>query len=162
MDFTTTGEKLASVGQAPDFMLTVWDWKLEKVILHCKAFGQDISKVTYSVASAVGGSFGVLPWQDGLRVAQERRSSTCHGSLWTYCSCIRRLPFFGPESLDSKFLAVGFLHVCTSARILFDRELARLPLFRQRLRYPHTAEIEYIVLPSPFGRFPFHQTTKVA
>lgn len=46
MDFTTTGEKLASVGQAPDFMLTVWDWVNEKVILHCKAFGQDVAKVT--------------------------------------------------------------------------------------------------------------------
>lgn len=45
MDFTTTGEKLASVGQAPDFMLTVWDWVNEKVILHCKAFGQDVAKV---------------------------------------------------------------------------------------------------------------------
>lgn len=45
MDFTITGEKLASVGQAPDFMLTVWDWKYEKVILHCKAFGQDVAKV---------------------------------------------------------------------------------------------------------------------
>ena len=46
IDFTTTGEKLASVGQAPDFMLTVWDWVNEKVILHCKAFGQDVAKVT--------------------------------------------------------------------------------------------------------------------
>lgn len=45
MDFTTNGEKLASVGQNPDFMLTVWDWAHEKVILHCKAFGQDVSKV---------------------------------------------------------------------------------------------------------------------
>lgn len=45
MDFTVTGEKLASVGQAPDYMLTVWDWAKEKVILHCKAFGQDVAKV---------------------------------------------------------------------------------------------------------------------
>lgn len=49
MDFTVTGEKLASVGQAPDFMLTVWDWKYEKVILHCKAFGQDVAKVRTSI-----------------------------------------------------------------------------------------------------------------
>lgn len=45
MDFTTNGERLASVGQDPDFMLTVWNWAQEKVILHCKAFGQDVSKV---------------------------------------------------------------------------------------------------------------------
>ena len=45
VDFTITGEKLASVGQAPDFMLTIWDWVEEKILLHCKAFGQDVAKV---------------------------------------------------------------------------------------------------------------------
>ncbi|CAM9292208.1 unnamed protein product, partial [Discosporangium mesarthrocarpum] len=48
LDFTTNGAKLASVGQAPDYMLTVWDWEQEKVILHCKAFGQDVTKVSFS------------------------------------------------------------------------------------------------------------------
>lgn len=58
MDFTVTGEKLASVGQAPDFMLTVWDWKYEKVILHCKAFGQDVAKV-YTYVPSIGIVFHV-------------------------------------------------------------------------------------------------------
>lgn len=58
MDFTVTGEKLASVGQAPDFMLTVWDWKYEKVILHCKAFGQDVAKV-YAYVTSIGLVFQV-------------------------------------------------------------------------------------------------------
>ncbi|CAM9470484.1 unnamed protein product [Choristocarpus tenellus] len=47
LDFNGNGEKLASVGQAPDFMLTVWDWREERVILHCKAFGQDVTKVSF-------------------------------------------------------------------------------------------------------------------
>lgn len=45
LDFSQSGDKLASVGQSPDFMLTIWDWAQEKVILHCKAFGQDVAKV---------------------------------------------------------------------------------------------------------------------
>ena len=36
------GLKLASVGGSPDFMLTVWDWKQEAIVLRTKAFSQDI------------------------------------------------------------------------------------------------------------------------
>ena len=42
LNFNTNGDKLASVGQDPDFMLTVWDWKSESVILRSKAFSQVI------------------------------------------------------------------------------------------------------------------------
>lgn len=42
------GDKLASVGSAPDFMLTVWDWKQESIILRYKAFSQEVYKVTFS------------------------------------------------------------------------------------------------------------------
>lgn len=31
---------MASISMAPDFLLTVWDWELERVALHAKAFGQ--------------------------------------------------------------------------------------------------------------------------
>ena len=48
LDFSPTGEKLASVGSAPDFMLTVWDWRQEKVMLRTKAFSQDVYKVAFS------------------------------------------------------------------------------------------------------------------
>ena len=36
LDFSPSGEKLASVGSHPDYMMTIWDWK--KV----KTFGSDI------------------------------------------------------------------------------------------------------------------------
>ena len=36
------GLKIASVGGSPDFMLTVWDWKQEAIVLRTKAFSQDI------------------------------------------------------------------------------------------------------------------------
>ena len=48
LDFSPKGDKLASVGSAPDYMLTVWDWKNEQVILRSKAFSQDIYKVAFS------------------------------------------------------------------------------------------------------------------
>ena len=34
------GDKLASLGSTPDYMLTIWDWKREKIILRSKAHGQ--------------------------------------------------------------------------------------------------------------------------
>ena len=49
MDFSPgDGALLASVGGSPDFMLTVWDWKKENVLLRSKAFSQDIYRVTFS------------------------------------------------------------------------------------------------------------------
>ena len=48
LDFSPKGDKLASVGSAPDYMLTVWDWKNEQVILRSKAFSQDVYKVAFS------------------------------------------------------------------------------------------------------------------
>lgn len=48
LDFSPKGDKLASVGSAPDYMLTLWDWRNEQVILRSKAFSQDIYKVAFS------------------------------------------------------------------------------------------------------------------
>eukprot|EP00741_Cyanophora_paradoxa_P024460 tig00022075_g23617.t1 len=48
LTFNADGSKLASVGSAPDYMLTVWNWKLERTILRSKAFSQEIFRVTFS------------------------------------------------------------------------------------------------------------------
>lgn len=42
------GRLMASVGASPDFMLTVWDWERENIVLRSKAFSQDIYRVTFS------------------------------------------------------------------------------------------------------------------
>ncbi|XP_038057956.1 cilia- and flagella-associated protein 44-like isoform X2 [Patiria miniata] len=47
-DFNPAGTLLASVGCAPDYMLTVWDWLNETIVLRSKAFSQDIFRVTFS------------------------------------------------------------------------------------------------------------------
>lgn len=53
MDFSPgDGDLLASVGGDPDFMLTVWDWAKEKIVLRYKAFSQEIYRVTFSPENA--------------------------------------------------------------------------------------------------------------
>ncbi|KAM8976941.1 cilia- and flagella-associated protein 44 [Pelodytes ibericus] len=48
VDFNAVGMLLASVGSSPDYMLTLWDWKQEKIILRSKAFSQEVFQVTFS------------------------------------------------------------------------------------------------------------------
>ncbi len=48
VDFNSDGSLLASVGSAPDFMLTVWDWRQEEVMLSCKAISQEVYRVSFS------------------------------------------------------------------------------------------------------------------
>jgi WD40 repeat protein len=47
ISFSYDGDKLASVGSAPDYMLTVWDWQQERIILRSKAFSQEVFNVTF-------------------------------------------------------------------------------------------------------------------
>lgn len=46
--FSADGEKLATVGSFPDYMLTVWDWNREQIILRTKAFSQEVYRVRFS------------------------------------------------------------------------------------------------------------------
>ncbi|KAL1522827.1 hypothetical protein AB1Y20_017796 [Prymnesium parvum] len=49
--FSPDGSKLATVGSYPDYMLTVWDWAREAIILRSKAFSQEVYRVTFSPRS---------------------------------------------------------------------------------------------------------------
>jgi len=46
--FDKTGEMLATVGGFPDYLLHVWDWKKEAVMLRAKAFSQEVFNVSFS------------------------------------------------------------------------------------------------------------------
>ena len=46
--FTPDGATLATVGSAPDYMLTIWDWRAERVVLRCKAFSQEVYTLAFS------------------------------------------------------------------------------------------------------------------
>ncbi|XP_068609203.1 cilia- and flagella-associated protein 44 [Brachionichthys hirsutus] len=48
VDFNKDGSLLASVGTAPDFMLTVWDWRQEQVTLRAKAISKEVFTVRFS------------------------------------------------------------------------------------------------------------------
>ncbi|XP_047426661.1 cilia- and flagella-associated protein 44-like [Mugil cephalus] len=48
VDFNQEGSVLASVGSAPDYMLTLWDWRQEEVMLSCKAFSREVYRVSFS------------------------------------------------------------------------------------------------------------------
>lgn len=57
VEFSKRGDKLASVGSAPDYTITVWNWKSQKVILKSKAFSQEVYRVSFS------------PYTDGVLVS---------------------------------------------------------------------------------------------
>jgi WD40 repeat protein len=46
--FSGSGDYLASVGSEPDYLLTVWDWKQERLLLKSKAFSQEVYRVSFS------------------------------------------------------------------------------------------------------------------
>ena len=48
VEFSSSGTKLASLGGAPDYTLTVWDWLSQGVILKSKAFSQEVFRVSFS------------------------------------------------------------------------------------------------------------------
>ncbi|XP_068191514.1 cilia- and flagella-associated protein 44-like [Antennarius striatus] len=49
VDFNTNGSLLAGVGNAPDYMLTLWNWRQEQVTLRAKAVSQEAFKVRFSL-----------------------------------------------------------------------------------------------------------------
>lgn len=45
--FNQAGDRLATVGSYPDFMLTVWDWRSGCTLLRSKAFSQEVYCVSF-------------------------------------------------------------------------------------------------------------------
>ncbi|KAG7235618.1 hypothetical protein INR49_002428 [Caranx melampygus] len=48
VDFNRDGNLLVSIGGAPDYMLTLWHWRQEEVMLSCKAVSQEVYRVSFS------------------------------------------------------------------------------------------------------------------
>ena len=40
-------DQLATLGAGPDFLLCVWQWRDEKIMLKCKAYGQEVFQVRW-------------------------------------------------------------------------------------------------------------------
>ncbi|XP_046388185.1 cilia- and flagella-associated protein 44 [Ischnura elegans] len=48
LTFSPDGTLLCSQGDWPDFTITIWEWELEKIILQCKSYGQEVIKCIFS------------------------------------------------------------------------------------------------------------------
>jgi len=66
VEFSSTGKLLASLGGAPDYTLTVWNWQQQKVVLKAKAFSSEVYRVSFS------------PYTDDILIT----SGTCHIKFW--------------------------------------------------------------------------------
>lgn len=65
--FNADGNKLASVASDPDYTLTVWEWKQEKIVQKSKAFSSDIWRVTFAAGNdeqlTTGGAGHIRFWK---------------------------------------------------------------------------------------------------
>ncbi|XP_050928726.1 cilia- and flagella-associated protein 44 [Lates calcarifer] len=79
VDFNHDGSLLASVGSAPDYMLTLWNWRQEEVMLSCKAISQEVYRVSFS------------PYNPGLLTS----SGSGHIKFWKMASTFTGLKLQG-------------------------------------------------------------------
>lgn len=49
--FSSDGRLFASVSGAPDYWLTLWDWKAQALTLRAKTYGQDIYNIKFALAN---------------------------------------------------------------------------------------------------------------
>ncbi|KAL0027158.1 hypothetical protein WJX79_011044 [Trebouxia sp. C0005] len=88
--FNQAGDRLATVGSYPDFMLTVWDWRSGCTLLRSKAFSQEVYCVSF------------CPYADGSLVT----SGTGHIRFWSMARTFTGLKLqgsigkFGNEELS--------------------------------------------------------------
>ncbi|XP_061148876.1 cilia- and flagella-associated protein 44-like isoform X1 [Syngnathus typhle] len=79
VNFNSDASLLASLGSEPDYMLTVWNWKKEEVMLRCKAISQEVYRVTFS------------PYNPGLLTS----SGSGHIKFWKMASTFTGLKLEG-------------------------------------------------------------------
>jgi WD40 repeat protein len=91
--FNPDGTKLATVGSAPDYLLTVWNWKTEMIVLKNKAFSQTLFDVVFS------------PYQSGEIVT----SGTGHIRFWKMANTFTGMKLQGALG---KFGRIDLSDVC--------------------------------------------------
>lgn len=143
-EFSSGGDKLVSLGGAPDYTLTVWDWRKERVILKCKASSQEVFKASFSPFTDdilfTGGSGHIKFW----KMAQTFTGLKLQGEIAKYgqlelsdASGFQELPdgkIVSGTEYGTMVLWEGNL---VKAHLVLDREL-KTPL--------HTGGIETIML----------------
>jgi len=79
VEFSMNGDKLVSVGSSPDYTITVWNWKSQRVILKSKAFSQEVYRASFS------------PYADGVLVT----SGMGHIKFWKMANTFTGLKLKG-------------------------------------------------------------------
>eukprot|EP01083_Nonionella_stella_P033452 91592_1 len=140
--FSNSGTKLASVGKFPDYMLTVWDWRQETVILRCKAFSQEVFHVDFS------------PVNEGRLIT----SGTGHIRFWKMASTFTGLKLQGDIG---KFGALDLTDVSAYAELpggkvisgtetgnllMWDGEFVQFEMIRKNNDSCHDGMIEFLHL----------------
>ena len=89
--FNQAGDRLATVGSYPDFMLTVWDWRSGCTLLRSKAFSQEVYCVSfcpYADGSLVTSGMAKMP------VHQTALAQLCKLSLRVYVTVCNNVCLF--------------------------------------------------------------------
>ncbi|KAK2818850.1 hypothetical protein Q5P01_024411 [Channa striata] len=98
VDFNRDGSLLASMGSAPDYMLMLWNWRQEEVMLSCKAISQEVYRISFSPNN---------PW---LLTS----SGSAHIKFWTMASTFTGLKLEGHMGHFGKTVATdieGFVEL---------------------------------------------------
>lgn len=117
--FNKEGNLLATVGGAPDYMMTLWNWQKASVILRHKAFSQEVYNVSFS------------PFFDGKLIT----SGTGHIRVWKMASTFTGLKLVGQLG---KFGQVELSDVCAylefpDGKVLSGTESGQLLLWAGNL-----------------------------
>ena len=115
LNFSHTGNQMASVGSAPDYMLTVWDWKNERIILRTKAFAQEVYNVRFS------------PFDEGKLTT----SGMGHIRFWKMATTFTGLKLQGDIGKFGKFdlSDVSAFAECEDGKVLSGSEVGQLLLW---------------------------------
>ncbi|EGB09320.1 hypothetical protein AURANDRAFT_13977, partial [Aureococcus anophagefferens] len=137
MCYSDNGQKLATVSSTPDFMLSIWDWNNEQMLLQSKAFGQEVYSVRFS------------PGDDGRLTT----SGTGHIRFWKMASTFTGLKLQGDIG---KFGKVELTDICSfvelpnnqvlsstesGALLLWEGNFIKLRIMRGESRYCHDGEV---------------------
>ncbi|RLN90560.1 hypothetical protein BBJ28_00022317, partial [Nothophytophthora sp. Chile5] len=142
VEFSQDGGTLASVGSAPDFLLTVWNWREEQTVLRCKAFGQDVFSVRFA------------PTDRGFLAT----SGVGHLRLWKMAATFTGLKLqgdigkFGKSELSDieAFCVLPDKKVLSGTErgvlLLWDGNFIKCEIFTSRRSLPHAGTINVVDL----------------
>ena len=91
--FNQAGDRLATVGSYPDYMLTVWDWRSGCTLLRSKAFSQEVYRVSFCpYADGALTTSGMTVAQRACQVRRQAILGRCYTTaelLHTACRMMR-------------------------------------------------------------------------